>query len=207
MIKAILVIFFVFSFHNCGYNTIQELDEQVNADTAEVLNQYKRRADLIPQLVKVVEGYADFERDVLTEVTKARSSVGSLQLTPEMLKDPENLQKFQAAQSSLGGALQRLLVVSEKYPDLKANEGFRDLQSQLEGTENRIAVARGRYIKSIQAYNTYIRKFPGVVWARIFDYQVKVSLTTDNPDSIQKVDSDAISPPNIDFKKKESKNP
>lgn len=207
MKRIILVLFFVFSFQNCGYNTIQELDEQVNADTAEVLNQYKRRADLIPQLVKVVEGYADFERDVLTEVTKARSSVGSLQLTPEMLKDPENLQKFQAAQSSLGGALQRLLVVSEKYPDLKANEGFRDLQSQLEGTENRIAVARGRYIKSIQAYNTYIRKFPGVVWARIFDYQVKVSLTTDNPDSIQKVDSDAISPPNIDFKKKESKNP
>jgi LemA protein len=202
MRNFLFLILFVFFTQNCGFNTIQELDEQVNADMAELLNQYKRRADLIPQLVKVVESYADFEKEVLTEVTRARSSVGSLQLTPEMLKNPENFEKFQSAQSTLGGALQRLLVVAEKYPNLKANENFRDLQAQLEGTENRIAVARGRYIKSVQAYNTYIRKFPGLVWAKIFGYETKVSFTTENPDSIQKIDSNVSNPPDINFKKK-----
>lgn len=198
-----LVSLFVFSFQNCGFNTIQELDEQVNADLAEVLNQYKRRADLVPQLVKVVEGYADFEKEVLIEVTKARGNVGSIQMTPEMLNNPENFKKFQEAQNTLGGALQRLLVVTERYPDLKANENFRDLQAQLEGTENRIAVARGRYIKSVQAYNTYIRKFPGLIWAKIFGYQTKVSFTTDSPESFQKMDPNINAPPQIDFKKKE----
>lgn len=199
-----LVIFLIsFNFQYCGYNTIQELDEQVNADLAEVLNQYKRRADLVPQLVKVVEGYADFEKEVLTEVTKARGNVGSIQMTPELLNNPENFKKFQEAQSTLGNALQRLLVVSERYPNLKANENFRDLQAQLEGTENRIAVARGRYIKSVQAYNTYIRKFPGLIWAKLFGYETKVSFTTDSPENFQKMDPNISAPPQIDFKKKD----
>jgi LemA protein len=150
-------------FMNCGYNRIQELDEEVNANMAEILNQYKRRADLIPGLVKIVEGYASHEKEVLVEITKARSSVGGLQATPELVNNPEAFKNFQNAQNSLGSALQRLLVVTERYPDLKANEGFRDLQAQLEGTENRIAVARGRYIKAVQEYNVTIRQFPTVL--------------------------------------------
>ncbi|MCB1176867.1 MAG: LemA family protein, partial [Leptospiraceae bacterium] len=182
-------------------NRIQELDEQVKADFAEVLNQYKRRADLVPQLIKVVQAAADFEKDTLAEITKARSSVGGLQATPELINNKEAFEKFQTLQNNLGGALQRLMVVSERYPELKATEGFRDLQVQLEGTENRIAVARRRFIKSVQGYNTYIRKFPAVIWAKIFDYEVKPSFTMDNADSIQKMDSDISKPPEMDFKK------
>jgi LemA protein len=187
---------------NCGYNRIQELDEQVKADMAEILNQYKRRTDLIPSLVKVVEGYADFEKQVLVDVTKARGGVGGINASPDLVNDPDGFQKFQAAQNQLGSALQRMLVVVEKYPDLKANENFRDLQAQLEGTENRIAVARGRYIKSVQEYNTYIRKIPGVMWASFFGYNVKSSFTVENEDSIIKMDNTISQPPAVDFGKK-----
>jgi len=195
------IIFFVsiLSFANCGYNRIQELDEEVNANMAEILNQYKRRADLIPGLVKIVEGYASHEKEVLVEITKARSSVGGLQATPEALKDPEAFKNFQDAQNSLGSALQRLLVVTERYPDLKANEGFRDLQAQLEGTENRIAVARGRYIKAVQEYNTTIRKFPTVLTAKAFGYEPKSSFTVENEGDIKNLPSNITTPPPMDF--------
>jgi LemA protein len=184
---------------NCGYNRIQELDEEVNAQMAEILNQYKRRADLIPGLVKVVEGYASHEKEVLVEITKARSSVGGLQATPELLNNPEAFKNFQNAQNSLGSALQRLLVVTERYPELKANEGFRDLQAQLEGTENRIAVARGRYIKAVQEYNSTIRKFPTVLTAKAFGYETKTSFSTENEADIKNLPSTIAKPPEVDF--------
>ena len=144
----------------CGYNQIQVNDEQVKSAWAEVLNQYKRRADLIPNLVQVVQGYASHEREVLTQVTEARSRVGSMQVTPELLNDPEALARFQQAQGQLTSALSRLLVVAENYPNLKADANFRDLQAQLEGTENRITVARGRYVKAVETYNIGVRTFP-----------------------------------------------
>lgn len=161
----------------CGYNAIQEKDEQVKAGWAEVLNQYKRRADLIPNLVQTVEGYANQERQVLTDVTNARSRVGQINVNAD---DAESLKQFQQAQGELSGALSRLLVVTENYPNLKSDQGFRDLQAQLEGTENRITVARGRYIEMVQAYNTYIRSFPQVITAKIFGYAVKPNFTVDN---------------------------
>ena len=186
---------------NCGYNRIQELDEEVNANMGEILNQYKRRADLIPGLVKIVEGYASHEKEVLVEITKARSSVGGLQATPELVNNPEAFKNFQNAQNSLGSALQRLLVVTERYPDLKANEGFRDLQAQLEGTENRIAVARGRYIKAVQEYNVTIRQFPTVLTAKMFGYGTKTSFTTENEADIKNLPSDISKPPVMYFGK------
>jgi LemA protein len=161
----------------CGYNAIQQKDEQVKAGWAEVLNQYKRRADLIPNLVQTVEGYANQERQVLTDVTNARSRVGQINVNAD---DAESLKQFQQAQGELSGALSRLLVVTENYPNLKSDQGFRDLQAQLEGTENRITVARGRYIEMVQAYNTYIRSFPQVITAKIFGYAVKPNFTVDN---------------------------
>ncbi|MNK63108.1 LemA family protein [compost metagenome] len=161
----------------CGYNAIQSKDEQVKAGWAEVLNQYKRRADLIPNLVQTVEGYANQERQVLTDVTNARSRVGQINVNAD---DAESLKQFQQAQGELSGALSRLLVVTENYPNLKSDQGFRDLQAQLEGTENRITVARGRYITMVQDYNTYIRSFPQLVTAKLFGYAVKPNFTVDN---------------------------
>ena len=161
----------------CGYNSIQQKDEQVKAGWAEVLNQYKRRADLIPNLVQTVEGYANQERQVLTDVTNARARVGQMNVNAN---DAESLKQFQAAQGELSGALSRLLVVTENYPNLKSDQGFRDLQAQLEGTENRITVARGRYIQLVQDYNTYIRSFPQLITAKIFGYDTKPNFTVEN---------------------------
>jgi LemA protein len=161
----------------CGYNAIQQKDESVKASWAEVLNQYKRRADLVPNLVNTVQGFATQERQVLTEVTEARSRVGQINVNAD---DEASLRQFQQAQGELGSALSRLLVVTENYPVLKSDANFRDLQAQLEGTENRITVARGRYIQQVQDYNTYIRSFPQVVTAKIFGYQVKPNFTVDN---------------------------
>ncbi|MDQ8022445.1 MAG: LemA family protein [Moraxellaceae bacterium] len=176
----------------CGYNQIQANDEAVKSSWAEVLNQYKRRADLVPNLVNVVKGYADHEKEVLTRVTEARASVGSLQVTPETLNDPAAMERFQQAQASLTSALSRLLVVSENYPNLKADANFRDLQAQLEGTENRITVARNRYIQTVQTYNVHVRSFPTNLTAKMFGYEVKPSFTVENEKAI----SDA---PKVDF--------
>ena len=174
------------SLAGCGYNTIQTQDEQIKAAWGEVLNQYQRRADLIPNLVRTVEGFARQEREVLTQVTEARSKVGSIQATPELINDPEAFQKFQQAQGQLTSALSRLMVVVERYPDLKSDANFRDLQAQLEGTENRIAVARNRYIDSVQDYNTTVRQFPVNLTAKVFGYDVKPSLQVENEAAISK---------------------
>lgn len=176
----------------CGYNSIQKQDEDVKAQWSEVLNQYQRRADLIPNLVSTVKGYAAHEEQVLTEVTNARAKVGQMNITADQASDPETLKQFQAAQGELSGALSRLLVVSESYPDLKANENFRDLQVQLEGTENRVAVARNRYIQSVQAYNTSIRQFPVNLTAMMFGYKPKANFTVENEAQISKA-------PTVDF--------
>jgi LemA protein len=176
----------------CGYNTIQTQDEAVKAAWSEVINQYQRRADLVPNLVNTVKGYAAQEKDVLTAVTDARSRVGSMQVTPETLNDPAALKKFQDTQGELSGALSRLLVVSENYPQLKSDANFRDLQAQLEGTENRITVARNRYIQSVQAYNTNLRVFPNNLTAMMFGYAVKPNFTVENEQQIAK-------PPVVDF--------
>ncbi len=156
-------------FTGCGYNTLQVKDEAVSASWSEVQNQYQRRADLVPNLVNVVKGYAKHEEQVLTEVTQARSNVAGLKVDKEVLEDPALFEKYQQAQSQLTGALSRLIAVSENYPDLKANEQFRDLQAQLEGTENRIAVARNRYITTVQDYNSYVRQFPQAMTAKVID--------------------------------------
>src|ERR1700759_3641949 len=176
----------------CGYNTIQTTDEQTKAAWSEVLNQYQRRADLIPNLVKTVQGYAAQEQTVLLGVTEARAKVGSIQPTPELVNDPAALAKFQAAQSQLTSALSRLLVVTENYPQLKSDQNFRDLQSQLEGTENRIAVERKRYIDAVQTYNTDIRQFPTNLTAMMFKYPVKQNFSVQNEAEISK-------PPAVDF--------
>ena len=152
----------------CGYNQMQAQDEQIKGAWSEVLNQYKRRADLVPNLVNTVKGYAEQEKQVLTQVTEARAKVGSIQATPELINNPEAFAKFQAAQGELSSALSRLLVVSENYPNLKSDANFRDLQAQLEGTENRITVARNRYIQSVQQYNTTVRTFPNNLTAKVF---------------------------------------
>ena len=176
----------------CGYNTLQSGDEQVKAAWAEVLNQYQRRADLIPNLVNTVKGFAEQEKEVLTRVTEARSRVGAIQATPELLNDPQAFERFQAAQGELSGALSRLLVVTENYPDLKSDANFRDLQAQLEGTENRIAVARNRYIKAVQEYNVTVRSFPSNLTAMMFGHQVKPGFTVENEAAISR-------PPTVDF--------
>ena len=173
----------------CGYNAIQQKDEQVKAGWAEVLNQYKRRADLIPNLVQTVEGYANQERQVLTDVTNARARVGQVNVNAD---DADSLKQFQQAQGELSGALSRLLVVTENYPNLKSDQGFRDLQAQLEGTENRITVARGRYIQMVQDYNTYIRSFPQVITAKMFGYAAKPNFTVENEAQIAQ-------PPEVKF--------
>lgn len=176
----------------CGYNTLQTTDEQVNAAWAEVLNQYKRRADLIPNLVKVVEGFAAQEKEVLLGVTKARASVGSVQATPELINDPAAFAKFQAAQRELSSSLGRLMLVAENYPQLKSDANFRDLQAQLEGTENRITVARNRYIKAVQEFNVTVRQFPSNLTAMLFGFKTKPQFTVDNEKAIAE-------PPKIDF--------
>lgn len=172
------------SLGGCGYNTLQSQDEQIKAGWSEVLNQYQRRADLVPNLVNVVKGYASHEKDVLTQVTNARAQVGQMQVTPELANDPQALQKFQAAQGQLGSALSRLLVVAENYPQLKADGVFRDLQAQLEGTENRITVARNRYIKTVQDFNTTVRKFPTNLTAKMFGMSVKPNFSVENEKEI-----------------------
>jgi LemA protein len=176
----------------CGYNTLQAQDEQVKASWAEVLNQYQRRADLVPNLVNTVKGYAAHEREVLTQVTEARAKVGSLAATPELLNDPAAFARFQAAQRDMSSALSRLLVVSENYPQLKADAGFRDLQAQLEGTENRITVARNRYIAAVQAFNVTVRSFPSNLTAKLFGFQPKPSFTVEDEKAIAR-------PPTVNF--------
>jgi LemA protein len=174
----------VLGLTGCGYNTFQSLDEQIKASWAEVLNQYQRRADLIPNLVNTVKGETSFEQGTLTKVVEARAKATSIQATPDLINDPAAFQKFQQAQSQLTGALSRLLVVSENYPSLKANQAFRDLQAQLEGTENRITVARNRYIKSVQAYNVTVRSFPSNLTAMMFGYKEKANFTVENEKEI-----------------------
>ncbi|WP_343682022.1 LemA family protein [Acinetobacter baylyi] len=166
-------------FSGCGYNTLQAKDESVTAAWSEVQNQYQRRADLVPNLVNVVKGYAKHEQQVLTDVTQARSNVAGLKVDKEVLEDPQLFEKYQQAQSQLTGALSRLIAVSENYPDLKANEQFRDLQVQLEGTENRIAVARNRYITTVQDYNTYVRQFPQAMTAKVIGMHTKQNFSAD----------------------------
>jgi LemA protein len=176
----------------CGYNTLQATDEQINAAWSEVLNQYQRRADLVPNLVNVVKGYASHEKEVLETVTNARSKVGSIQATPELVNDEQAFARFQAAQGELTSALSRLLVVSENYPQLKADANFRDLQAQLEGTENRIAVARNRYIKAVQEYNTTVRSFPTNLTAMVVGMKTKPNFSVENEKAISTA-------PKVDF--------
>lgn len=168
----------------CGYNTFQTTDEQVKAAWSEVLNQYQRRADLVPNLVNTVKGYASHEQEVLTQVTEARARVGGIQATPELIANPQAFAQFQQAQAGLSSALSRLLVVAENYPNLKADGAFRDLQAQLEGTENRITVARNRYIKAVEGYNVAVRTFPNNLTAMIFGYEVKPNFTVENEKAI-----------------------
>ena len=176
----------------CGYNTIQSQDEDVKASWGEVVNQYQRRADLIPNLVRTVQGYAEQEKDILLGVTEARARVGSIQATPELVNDAAALQRFVAAQGEMTSALSRLLLVVENYPNLKSDQNFRELQAQLEGTENRIAVARRRYIDAVKAYNTTVRQFPVNLTAMVFGYKEKASFTVENEAAIAK-------PPAVDF--------
>ncbi|MGR6807802.1 LemA family protein [Sphaerotilus natans] len=178
----------------CGYNDFQRLDEQVKSSWAEVLNQYQRRADLVPNLVATVKGEANFEQETLTKVVEARAKATAVQATPELINDPAAFKRFQDAQGELSGALGRLLVVTENYPNLKANQGFQDLRVQLEGTENRITVARNRYIQAVQDYNILARSFPSNLTARVFSYEVKPSFTVANEAQIS-------APPAVSFDK------
>ncbi|HBK47004.1 MAG TPA: LemA family protein [Xanthomonadaceae bacterium] len=189
LLRSLLLLLVAASLSGCGYNAIQQKDEAVKAGWSEVLNQYQRRSDLIPNLVKTVQGYAQQERQVLTEVTNARARVGQIQVNAE---DADSLKQFQQAQGELGSALQRLLVVSENYPQLKSDQSFRDLQAQLEGTENRITVARGRYIQAVQDYNTYIRSFPQVITAKVVGAKEKPNFSVANEAEISRA-------PAVDF--------
>ena len=182
--RATLLTVLLLSLAGCGYNSLQRKDEGVKAAWSEVVNQYQRRADLIPNLVNTVKGYAAQEQKVLIEVTEARAKVGSIQVTPEVLNNPELFQKYQAAQGQLTSALKSLLVVTENYPQLKSDQNFRDLQSQLEGTENRITVARNRYIQAVQDYNVTVRSFPTNITAKVFGFQVKPNFTVANEQQI-----------------------
>ena len=176
----------------CGYNTLQRTDEQIKAAWAEVVNQYQRRADLIPNLVATVKGFAAQEQQVLLGVTNARAKVGAIQATPELVNDPQAFSRFQQAQGELTSALSRLLVVVERYPQLKSDQNFRDLQVQLEGTENRITVARNRYIKAVQEYNVVVRQFPTNLTAKLFGFKEKAQFTVENEKEISKA-------PRVDF--------
>lgn len=188
----VAALLMVLSLSGCGYNTFQSLDEEVKADWAEVLNQYQRRTDLVPNLVNTVKGYATHEKEVFEAVAEARSKVSSIQATPELVNDEAAFAKFQAAQSQMTSALSRLLAVSENYPQLKADAGFRDLQAQLEGTENRVTVARNRYIKAVKEYNVLARSFPQNLTAMMFGYKTKPSFTVENEKAIS-------TPPKVDF--------
>jgi LemA protein len=190
-----LAVILVLLLSGCGYNTLQSGDEQIKAAWSEVLNQYQRRADLVPNLVATVQGFANQEKEVLTRVTEARSRVGAIQATPELVDNPEAFQRFQQAQGELTGALSRLLVVAENYPQLKSDANFRDLQAQLEGTENRIAVARNRYIKSVQDFNVTVRSFPSNLTAMLFGFKTKPNFTVENERELAK-------PPKVDFGQK-----
>jgi LemA protein len=184
----------VLTLSGCGYNTLQQADEQIKASWSEVLNQYQRRTDLVPNLVNTVKGFAAQEQKVLIDVTNARAKVGTIQATPELVNDPAAFQKFTAAQGELTGALSRLMVVAEAYPQLKSDANFRDLQAQLEGTENRIAVARQRYIKAVQDYNVTVRSFPSNLTAKLFGFTDKPQFTVENEKAI-------ATPPKVDFGK------
>lgn len=190
--STVFVATLVLSLTGCGYNTFQTNDEQVKASWSEVINQYQRRADLVPNLVNTVKGEAKFEQDTLTKVVEARSKATSIQATPELVNDPAAFQKFQQAQGQLTGALSRLMAVSENYPSLKANQGFRDLSAQLEGTENRITVARNRYITSVQSYNVTVRSFPSNLTAMVMGYKEKATFTVENEKEIAR-------PPTVSF--------
>jgi LemA protein len=191
-----LLILLFSALGGCGYNTLQSQDESIKAAWGEVLNQYQRRADLVPNLVNTVKGFAAQEKDVLLGVTNARAKVGSIQATPELVNDPAAFSKFVAAQGEMTSALSRLLVVAENYPQLKSDANFRDLQAQLEGTENRITVARQRFIRAVQEYNVTVRSFPTNLTAMMFGHKVKPSFTVENEQAIAK-------PPTVDFSKPE----
>ena len=184
LVPLALLLTVTLGLSGCGYNQFQSLDEDAKASWSEVLNQYQRRADLVPNLVATVKGYAEHEEKVLTEVADARSKVGSMQVTKEVLNDPEAFAKFQAAQGQLTSALSRLMAVAENYPNLKADQGFRDLQAQLEGTENRVTVARNRFIESVKNYNVSVRSFPNNLTAMMFGYKAKPTFTVDNEKQI-----------------------
>ena len=195
---AALMLLATLALGGCGYNDFQRLDEATKSAWAEVLNQYQRRADLIPNVVATVKGEANFEQETLTKVVEARAKATSIQATPELINNPEAFQKFQAALGELSGALSRLLVVTENYPNLKANQGFQDLRVQLEGTENRITVARNRYIKAVQDYNVLARSFPSNLTAMVFGYAAKPNFTVQNEAQIS-------APPAVSFEKPASK--
>ena len=191
---ALIAVVATLGLSGCGYNDIQRSDEAIKAAWSEVLNQYQRRADLMPNLVNTVKGFAAQEQQVFIQVTEARSRVGSIQATPELINDPAAFKRFQQAQAGMSSALSRLLVVAENYPQLKSDQNFRDLQAQLEGTENRIAVARNRYIKAVQEYNVLVRQFPVNLTAMMFSYQVKPNFTVEDEKAI-------AAPPAVDFNK------
>ena len=198
MRKFILVLIAALSLSGCGYNDFQRLDEGVKAAWSEVLNNYQRRADLIPNLIATVKGAADFEKSTLVELTNARSSVGAIKATPELINDPETFAKFQAAQSQMTGALSRLMAVAENYPQLTATKEFGELRVELAGAENRIAVARGRYIKAVQDYNILARQFPSNLTAMVFGYKPKANFSAENEKAI-------ATPPTVDFSKPAAK--
>ncbi len=191
-LAGLLLGLMLLTLGGCGYNTLQVTDEQITAAWSEVVNQYQRRADLVPNLVNVVKGYAEHERAILTQVAEARAKVGSIQVTPELVNDEQAFARFQQAQGQLSSALSRLLAVAENYPQLKADGVFRDLQAQLEGTENRITVARKRYIESVQAYNVTVRSFPSNLTAKVFGYQTKPNFSVENEKEISTA-------PKVDF--------
>jgi LemA protein len=191
-VRIALVVLLTSMFAGCGYNTLQQQDEQVKSAWSEVLNQYQRRADLVPNLVNTVKGGVAAEKDILNSVVEARAKATSIQATPELINDPQAFQRWQAAQGELSSALSRLLAVVENYPDLKSISGFNDLLAQLEGTENRIAVARKRYIEGVQAYNVTVRSFPSNLTAKMFGHQVKPNFTVENESTISQ-------PPRVDF--------
>lgn len=195
MTRWFLILLSALSLSACGYNDFQRFDEQTKSAWSEVLNQYQRRADLVPNIVATVKGEAAFEQETLTRVIEARAKATSIQVTPETLNNPQAFQKFQAAQGELGSALSRLMAVSEQYPSLKTNQGFSDLRVQLEGTENRVTVARNRYIQAVQAYNVLVRSFPSNLTAMVFSYPPKPNFAVQNEAAI-------VTPPVVDFNKK-----
>jgi LemA protein len=200
LIASILLLAATLSLGGCGYNALQAQDETIKAAWGEVLNQYQRRADLVPNLVETVKGFAAQEKDVFLGVTNARARVGSIQASPELVNDAAALQKFVAAQGEMTSALSRLLLVAENYPQLKSDQNFRDLQAQLEGTENRITVARQRYIRAVQEYNTTVRSFPSNLTAMVFGFKTKPSFTVENEQVISK-------PPAVDFSRPQRERP